>query len=300
MDTHFDVVIIGGSYSGLSAAMALGRSRRKVLIIDSNKPCNRFTPHSQNFITHDGAKPADIAGKARQQVLAYPTINLTEDLAVNAIRTNNIFTITTENGYTYTAAKILFSTGVTDNLPDIEGVKDCWGVSAIHCPYCHGYEYSDTNTGILANGDAACHYALLVSNLTKTLSIFTNGPKDFTPEQLEKLNENNIAIYENPVKQVKHTEGYIDSIELADTSLHKISALYVRPQNTQHCTIPQDLGCSLNEQGYIVADMMQKTSVPGVFASGDCCTPMRSVSTAVAQGTMAGAAINAELCGERF
>jgi len=300
MNTNFDVIIIGGSYSGLSAAMALGRSRRSVLIIDSGKPCNRFTPHSQNFITHDGDKPAEIAAKAREQVLAYPTVTLIEALAVNALKDSSIFAITTQKGQTYTALKLLFATGVKDDLPDIKGLTDCWGVSAIHCPYCHGYEYRDKATGILGNGDAAYHYALLVSNLTNTLSIYTNGPKNFTPEQLEKLNVNNIIIYESPVQLVNHDNGYIDSVVLEDNTIPVLSALYVRPQSTQHCTIPQDLGCSLNEQGYITTDMMQKTTIPGIFASGDCCTPMRSVSNAVAQGGMAGAAINAELCSERF
>jgi len=300
MKSHFDVIIIGGSYSGLSAAMALGRSLRNVLIIDSGKPCNRFTPHSQNFITHDGVKPAKITAIAREQVLAYPTVKLTEDLAVSADNQNNCFIVKTEKGNTYTAAKLLFATGVKDNLPEISGLADCWGISAIHCPYCHGYEYRNEPTGILGNGDAAYHYAMLVSNLTKNLIIYTNGPKDFTEIQLEKLTANNIAIYESPVQKINHNKGYMSSIELADKTTHDLCAVYIRPQNTQHSMLPQDLGCSLNEQGYIVTDFMQKTTLPGIYASGDCCSPMRSVSSAVAQGTMAGAAINAELCGERF
>ncbi|MFL9845897.1 NAD(P)/FAD-dependent oxidoreductase [Flavobacterium rhizosphaerae] len=300
MQSHFDVIIIGGSYSGLSAAMALGRSLRNVLIIDSGTPCNRFTPHSHNFITHDGATPYQIAQKAKEQVLAYETVTFTEDLALSAERVADGFRLTTQKQNTYTATKILLATGVKDELPAINGLKDCWGISAIHCPYCHGYEYKHKATGILANGDAAFHYALLVHNLTQKLTVFTNGPKDFTPEQLEKLQKNNISVQESPVVKINHQNGYMGSIVLQDANEQALSALYVRPKSIQQTDIPQRLGCGINEQGYIITDFMQKTNIEGVYACGDCCTPMRAVSTAVAQGTMAGAAINMELCSDVF
>ncbi|KOS05900.1 pyridine nucleotide-disulfide oxidoreductase [Flavobacterium akiainvivens] len=300
MQTQLDVIIIGGSYAGLAAAMSLGRSLRNVLIIDSGKPCNRFTPHSQNFITHDGEVPAAIAQKAKEQVLAYPTVTFTEGLVIKAKKTNSTFEVTLESGDTYTAKKLLFATGVKDNLPNVEGLADCWGKSVIHCPYCHGYEFHSETTGILGNGDSAYHHALLVSNLTANFTIFTNGPKEFSTEQLEKFDKNNINIIEKPVIKATHNEGYISELILEDGSVHKLSALYVRPKSTQHCDIPQTMGCSLNEHGFIAVDMMQKTSVSGIYAAGDCCTQMRSVSAAVAQGNMAGAAINMELCSENF
>ena len=137
---HFDVIVIGGSYAGLSASMALGRSLRSVLIIDSGKPCNRTAPHSHNFITQDGEPPATIAQKAKAQVLVYPTIQFVADTVQSAQKEKNLFRIKTEANVEFTAKKLLFTTGIRDLMPDLPGFADCWGISVIHCPYCPGYE----------------------------------------------------------------------------------------------------------------------------------------------------------------
>jgi len=156
-----DVIIIGGSYAGLSAAMTLGRSMRKVLIIDSGKPCNRQTPYSHNFITHDGETPAAIAQKAREQVLKYPTVQLVNDTALRASKNENGFEIITASEAAYNTTKIIFATGVLDIMPDIKGFAECWGISILHCPYCHGYEVKDKPLGIIANGDVAKTHSAL-------------------------------------------------------------------------------------------------------------------------------------------
>src|SRR5690606_35998437 len=129
MQTGYEVIIIGGSYAGLSAGMALGRASRNILIIDSNLPCNRHTPHSHNFITLDGETPAAISEKAKQQVLRYPTVTFLKDKAVTGTKANGMFTITTQSGKSFTTSKLLFATGVTDIMPPIGGIEDCWGIS---------------------------------------------------------------------------------------------------------------------------------------------------------------------------
>ncbi len=195
----FDVIIIGGSYSGLSAAMALGRALRNVLIIDGGLPCNRQTPHSHNFITHDGEKPSVIAQKAKLQVLKYSTVQFHEGLAISGKKIDNGFLITTELMEEFTARKLIFSTGVKDLIPAIKGFSECWGISVIHCPYCHGYEVKHEKTGILANGDFAFHYAQLIHNWTKDLTIYTNGASTLTQEQLDKIALHNIPIIEKAI-----------------------------------------------------------------------------------------------------
>ena len=130
---------IGGSYAGLSAALSLGRAMRRVLMLDSGQPCNWQTPHSHNFLTQDGSPPAALAAVARAQVLAYPTVQLRNDLATGV--TGASFTVTTAAGPTVRAKKLLFATGICDLLPPVPGLATCWGISVIHCPYCHGYEY---------------------------------------------------------------------------------------------------------------------------------------------------------------
>jgi thioredoxin reductase len=153
--SQFDVLIIGGSYAGLSAAMALARAMRKVLIVDSGKPCNRQTPQSHNLITQDGATPAQIAAIAKEQVLAYPTVQFKNDMVTTISGSNNAFIIETAVGEKVRAGRVLFAAGIRDIMPPIDGFEACWGISVIHCPYCHGYEYRNEITGVLGNGKAA-------------------------------------------------------------------------------------------------------------------------------------------------
>ncbi len=296
----YDVIIIGGSYSGFSAAMALGRTLRSVLIIDSGKPCNRKTPHSHNFITQDGETPAAISAKAKEQVLAYPTVTFITDVATEAKKISGGFEIATALETIYCGKKLLIATGVKDIMPDIEGFAECWAKSVVHCPYCHGYEIRGKKTGILANGDAAYHYALLVSQLTDDLMIFTNGKADFTKEQLDKLEKNNITLSEKVVAKLEHTEGYVTSIIFEDGSRQSIEAIYSKPVTVQHTDIPETLGCIINEIGLIQADEMQRTNVSGIYAAGDCTSGQRAVAVAVGSGMKAGAIINSELAMEVF
>src|SRR5688500_15047914 len=138
--TKFDVIIVGGSYSGLAAGMALGRALRKVLIIDSGKPCNRYTPHSHNFITHDGKPPGEIGALARQQVEKYNTVKFFNAIALKSENKGNLFHISAGSNAIFSAKKLIFATGIRDLMTDIAGFEECWGKSVIHCPYCHGYE----------------------------------------------------------------------------------------------------------------------------------------------------------------
>lgn len=296
----FEVIIIGGSYAGLSAAMALGRALRKVLIIDSGLPCNRQTPHSHNFITQDGEEPGVIAKKAREQLLQYDTVSFVNGLAKSGTRTENGFSITTQNDQVFTAKKLIFATGIKDIMPAIEGFSACWGISVIHCPYCHGYEVRNEKTGILANGDIAFHYAQLIRNWTKDLTIFTNGKSTLSQEQLQKLAEHQIPVVETEVSHIKHKEGALEQVVFTDKSAIALKAVYARPDFEQHCKIPQQLGCELTEQGFLTVSMFQKTTVDGIFACGDNSSPLRAVSHAVATGTIAGAALNNEMTEEEF
>jgi thioredoxin reductase len=297
---NFDVIIIGGSYAGLSAAMALGRALRKVLLIDSGRPCNRQTPHSHNFITHDGEKPAVIAEKARSQVLNYSTVKFHNDLAVSGKKTENGFSVTTQAGTVFHAKKLIFATGVRDIMPEMKGFPECWGISVIHCPYCHGYEVKGRRTGILANGNMAFHYAQLIRNWTKDLTVLTNGAADFSPEQMEKFSRHHIRVIEKEIAGLNHKNGHLSEAVFKDNSVFELEAMYSRPAFEQHCKIPEALGCEMTEQGLLKVDMFQKTSVPDVFACGDNTSMMRSVANAVSAGNIAGAVVNNGMLEEEF
>ncbi len=297
---NFDVIIIGGSYAGLSSAMALGRSLRKVLIIDSGLPCNRQTPHSHNFLTQDGKTPKEISTIAKQQVEKYETIKFFQGLAIKGTKTENGFEIATETNDKFTAKKLIFASGIKDTMPDIKGFSECWGISVIHCPYCHGFEYRNQNTAVIANGQKAFHLASLVNNLTNKVTILTNGSADFSAEQLGKLNNHNIKIIETKILEIEHQNGQLKNLIFKDGNKISFDVAYGAIPFIQHSDIPVSLGCELTEQGYIKVDFMQKTTVPNVFACGDNAIMMRSVANAVSSGNIAGAIANGELVHEQF
>ncbi|MEM6894661.1 MAG: NAD(P)/FAD-dependent oxidoreductase [Bacteroidota bacterium] len=296
----FDVIIIGGSYSGLSAAMALGRALRNVLVIDSGKPCNRQTPHSHNFITQDGKTPEEISTVAKEQVGRYPTVEFYPGMAIAAKKVGDAFIITTQQNHSFRAKKLILAMGIKDVMPNIAGFAECWGISVIHCPYCHGYEVSHQKTGILASGDMAFHYAQLIRNWTKDLTIFTNGKATFTREQLQKLEKHTIPIIEKEVTALKHDQGKLEELVFSDGSTFSLKAAYARPEFEHHSDIPKQLGCELTEQGLIKVDTLQKTTVDGVFSCGDMASPFRAVSHAVAAGTTAGVMLNNEMILDEF
>ncbi|RDB04817.1 NAD(P)/FAD-dependent oxidoreductase [Runella aurantiaca] len=297
---HFDVIVIGGSYAGLSASMALGRSLRSVLIIDSGKPCNRTAPHSHNFITQDGETPAAIAQKAKDQVLVYPSIQFVADTVQSAQKEGNLFRIKTEANVEFTATKLLFATGIRDLMPDLPGFADCWGISILHCPYCHGYEVNGTALGILGNGEMGFEFAKLISQWTPHLTLFTNGPSTLSAEQTQKLLQHHIAIIEDEFDHLEQTDGKLEQVIFKNGSKQAVSAIFARVPFQQHCTIPQELGCELTENGYLKIDHFNQTTVAGVYAAGDNTSPMRAVSEATAAGTKAGASINKELIQDSF
>ncbi len=298
--TDFEVIIIGGNYAGLSAALALGRSLRRVLIIDSGDPCNRQTPHSHNFLTQDGKTPNEISSIARQQVLEYETVQFHQGLATGGTKTANGFVVTTDANDQYTAQKLIFATGIKDAMPDIKGFKESWGISIIHCPYCHGYEYRDQNTGILANGAKAIHLASLVRNLTDRITVLTNGMADFTSEQRDLLDKHRIKVIENGISEFEHTNGHLENVVLEDRSRIAFDAVYAAIPFVQHSDIPVSLGCELTEHGYIEVNDFQMTTAQGIYACGDNSNMMRSIANAVYSGNLTGAVVNGELSQEQF
>jgi thioredoxin reductase len=299
-NNHFDVIITGGSYAGLAAAMALGRALKKVLVVDDGRPCNRQTPHSHNFLTNDGKTPAEIAALANLQVKRYDTVSFFNGRATNANKTEDGFRVQLAGGEIFTAKKLVFATGIKDRLAPISGLAECWGISVIHCPYCHGYEVRNEKTGILGNGDSAFDFTKLISNWAKDLRIFTNGAARFSDEQIKKLQEHRIEIVEKEIEKLEHNNGYLRHIIFKDGSSSSITALYAPAPFEQHCKIPESLGCELTEEGYIKIDSSLETTVKGVFAIGDNASKMRTVANAVAMGTAAGMMISKKMILDAF
>lgn len=296
----YDVIIIGGSYAGLSAAMALGRSLKKTLLIDDGKPCNRQTPHSYNFLTRDGQTPQEISTVAKEQVRKYESVTFHNGRAKIGTKTDNGFVIETYAEEVFQSKKLIFATGIKDEMLPIPGFSDCWGISVVHCPYCHGYEIRQQETAIFATGNIAFHLATLVRNLTDQLTILTNQEHDFRPEQLQKLEKHGIKINEKEMGEIKHEHGHLSEVVFKDGTSLTLDAMYTSVPFQQTSDIPMSLGCELTEEGHIAVDGFQKTTVSGIYACGDNASGMRSIANAISSGSLAGAMVNMGITNENF
>ena len=296
----FDVIIVGGSYSGLAAGMTLARALRQVLIIDNGEPCNKQTPHSHNFLTQDGKTPEEITNLAKQQVGRYKNVKFINALATKGVKAENGFEIQIASGEAFHARKLIFATGIRDIMPGIDGFAACWGISVLHCPYCHGYEVSNKKIGILGNGEYGFEFSRLISNWTKDLTVFTNGVSLLTTEQTDKLEKHHIRTVEKEVDKLEHVNGYLQNIIFRDGTKSLVEALYAQSPFEQHSQIPEALGCEITDEGYIKTDVSQRTSIDGVFACGDNASKLRSVANAVSMGTITGMMVNKEIIFEKF
>lgn len=295
-----DVIIVGGSFAGLAAAMALGRALRKVVIIDSGHPCNEQTPESHNFLTNDGKPPKDIISAVLSEIRQYSTVQLVRATAMRATKTSTGFTIETNDGEIFNSRKIVLATGIKDVIPPIPGFSESWGISVLHCPYCHGYEIRGQKTGVLANGDNAFELASLISNWTDDLTLFTHGPSTLTPVQADKLKSHRVLVHENEIKKLHHDNGRMTAVSFRGGSRVPLQALYARLPFVQHSEIAKVLGCELTGEGYIKIDDANCSTVQGVYACGDNISKMRTVANAVAMGTATGFMVNKEMIEEDF
>jgi thioredoxin reductase len=280
-----DVIVVGGSYAGLAAALQLGRARRRVLVIDAGVRRNRNAAHSHGFLGQDGRDPAEIAAQGRAEVLAYPTVRWVESSAESVARDGDTFAVTVAGGERFLAERLILALGVIDELPDLPGVAERWGRSIFHCPYCHGYELGGGEIGVLATAPISVHQAMMLPDWGKT-TYFTRGFEP-TPEERAALARRGVTIEPAPVARI---EGRA-TVRLADDRALSFAGLFLAPQNRIAGRIAGDLGLEMEEGpvgSIIKTDMMKATSVPGVFACGDAALLAGSVSFAVADGARAG------------
>lgn len=288
-----DVIVVGGSYAGISAALQLARARKSVLVIDAGERRNRFADESHGFLAQDGAPPSRIAEEAKTQLLAYPTVRWAAARAVDAAGQADAFTVTTDDGARHAGRRIVLALGVEDVLPAIPGLAEQWGAGAFGCPYCHGYELGGDPVAVIATGPASIHHATIVSEWGPT-TLFTNGALVPGDAEAADLARRGMAIDATPIAKVKGARG-TPALGLADGRTLIFAGLFVTASVRIVSDLPQRLGCAMNDTpiGRLVkVDGMQATSVPGVFACGDAANPMASIALAVGTGAMAGAAVH--------
>lgn len=289
-----DALIIGGSYAGMAAALQLARARRQVLVVDAGRRRNRFAAHSHGFLTQDGETPDGIAARARQQLLRYPTVTWIGATAETAAIVDEGFTLRLEDGSQRHGRRLVLATGVTDTLPALPGLRERWGISVFLCPYCDGYELAQGPLGVLATSDAWFHQAMLIPEWGPT-TLFTQGRYHPDDEQRARLAARGVAIEATPVLSVG---GDRATLQLADGRAVALAGLFLVPRTDFANAVAHGLGCALEEGPmgrFLRTDARKATSVPGVFACGDAARAAGSVSLAVGDGAMAGAAVHQSL-----
>nr|WP_272214605.1 NAD(P)/FAD-dependent oxidoreductase [Marinicella sp. W31]MDC2880231.1 NAD(P)/FAD-dependent oxidoreductase [Marinicella sp. W31] len=292
-----DVLVIGGSFAGLSAAMQLARARKPVLVLDTGMPRNRFAVASHGFPGQDGRSPADIRVRLRAELSAYPSVRFQDGAALSASREDTGFRVSLNNGNDVTARRIILAYGVRDSLPDLPGLAERWGASVLHCPYCHGYELNRQPVGVLARDEMAQHQAMLLPDWGPT-TLFTGAAFRPTAEQEQSLKKRGVEIEDTPVAELIGSGPALEAVRLEDGRTVPLAGLFLAPQTAPSSDIAAQLGCEMRDGPtgpYIAVDQMQTTTVAGVFAAGDLASPMANATIAAASGVMAGVAAHRSL-----
>lgn len=295
-EAEFDVVVVGGSYAGLSAALQLARARRRVLVIDAGHRRNRAAGQSHGFLSQDGSDAAAIAAQGREQLRAYPTVAWARDTAIAAAAEHDAFRVTLTDGGSVRGRRLVLATGVTDTLPAIDGLAQRWGKTVFHCPYCHGYELDEGAIGVLASSELALHQALMLPDWGPT-TLFLNGA--FTPNetQASALAARGVAV--EPAR-VARIDGHADVV-LDDGRRVQLAGLFVAPRTHPSSPLAAQLGCVFEDGPmgpFVQTDAQKASSVAGVFCGGDLARAAGNVAMAVADGALAGIAAHRSLIAE--
>jgi len=286
-----DVIIIGGSFAGLAAALQLGRARRKVTVLDTGLPRNRFAGHSHGLLGHDHKPPLDILAEARQQLARYPAIKLVNARADNVSGVIDDFSVLTADGESLGARRVILSYGVADQMPDVPGFAESWGTSIVPCPYCDGFEVADRHWGHVWSGPQSHNQARLFRDWTDKLTVFADG-RDIAPDIRADLANRNIAVVDGRIIDIAHHKGRIATVNLDSGRNVAVDVLFASPRNKPSASLHEAFGLATADTptGIVLkVDERRQTSVPGIYAAGDLATPfLPSVTQASSQGAMAG------------
>ncbi len=290
----YDVVVVGGGAAGLSAALVLGRARRRVVVVDAGTPRNAPAAHMQGFLSRDGMPPAELLATARAEVRSYG-VELADERVVDVTRG---FALRLAAGRTLTARRLLLATGAVDELPDIPGARERWGRDFLHCPYCHGWEVRDQPLGVLGTDSGSVDHAHLLRQWSGDVIFFAHAYPVNAAESAA-LAARGIRVVEGLVAQFSIVDDRLDAVRLADGRTIPRAAVFIRPTlRARTDGLLDALGCDVDEWGLVRADATGRTSVPGVWAAGNVTNPRAQVITAAGEGSAAAIAINADLVDE--
>ncbi|HWI91679.1 MAG TPA: NAD(P)/FAD-dependent oxidoreductase [Flavisolibacter sp.] len=291
----YDCIIVGGGPAGLNAAIVLGRCRRKVLIFDTEQYRNRYSHGIHNYLTRDDILPHDFLQLCQKELEKY-SIQKIHKKVINAKKNDDdVFVVKDENGTVYYSKKLLIATGLIDTLPDVESIRDFYGKSVFHCPYCDGWEVRDKKIGVYARNKEGWELALALKGWSDTITLYTDGKNKVKPFQKEYLDVNEIAIVRAPIAKLHGTNGILEKIIFKNGEERDCDALFFVNGYSQQCNIAEAFGCEVSKKGVIVTNRVQQTNIKGLYVAGDASKDMQFVVVAGAEGAKAGVTINKEL-----
>ncbi|MFG2125590.1 NAD(P)/FAD-dependent oxidoreductase [Streptomyces sp. NPDC048710] len=298
MTETYEVVVVGGGAAGLSAALVLGRARRRTLVVDAGEPRNAPSAHLQGYLSRDGMSPAEFLAVGREEIARYG-VELVRDRVVDATRDED-FTVVLASGRTVRARQLVVATGLKDELPPVPGIAERFGRDVIHCPYCHGWEARDRATGVLASSPMSVHQALMVTQWSKDVRLFLHEVREteLTDEDRRRLAAAGVTVVPGAVAEVLAGEDRLTGVRLTDGTVHDREVLYVAPRAVPQNDLLVRLGAELRETpfgSFPVIDERGLTTVPGLWAAGNVGGFAEQVVNAASRGYRAGAAINGEL-----
>lgn len=293
-----DVVVIGGGAAGLAGAITLARSRRSVLVVDAGAPRNAPADGVHALLGHDGIPPAELLARGRDELARYGGSVVSAEVAV-ARADGDGFVVELTDGRCLTARRLLVTTGLVDELPDVPGLAEQWGRGVVHCPYCHGWEVRDRRIVVLGSSPMSGHQALLFGQLSDDVTLLTHDA-DLTADQLGELRSVGIAVVDGRAEAIESTDGSLTSVRLTDGRVLDCEVVTVATRMVARAGFMEPLGLRpvVHPSGmgvHLAVDATMRTEVPGVFAAGNVTDLSAQVGAAAAAGTMAGAQINADL-----
>ncbi|MCG7579613.1 NAD(P)/FAD-dependent oxidoreductase [Mycolicibacterium sp. OfavD-34-C] len=303
MDNEWECVIVGGGAAGLSAALVLGRARRRTLLIDAGGQSNRAAHGIGGLLGFDGVPPAELYARGRRELERYPSVEV-RDGEVRAAAAGDGITLDLADGAGVHTRRLLLATGMRYDYPDLPGLAPLWGRSVFHCPFCHGWEVRDQPLAVLAQGERAVHMATLLRGWSDNVVLLTGGPADLSDDDRARLDIAGIPIDERKVRELDSAAGELHAVLFDDGARLPRSALLVAAELRQRSGLATQLGVKLVATGPVSpeavdVDPLYRTSVPGVFAAGDVCAQMPQIAAAVAAGSAAAVSVMASITEER-
>jgi thioredoxin reductase len=286
-----DVIIIGGSFAGLAAALQLGRARRKVTVLETGLQRNRFAGRSHGVLGHDHKPPSDILAEARQQLARYPAIRMVNVRADGISGNIDNFSVLTDNGESLGARRLILSYGVVDQMPAVPGFAENWGTSIIPCPYCDGFEVAGQHWGLVWAGPQSMNQVRLFHDWTDRLTVFADG-HDISPEIRADLSRRNTPLVDGRIVGIARHGSHGATLQIDNGPDVAVEILFAHPRNNPSAALHETLGLATVDTPAGIAiktDERRETSMPGIYAAGDLANPgTPSVTTAIWQGAMAG------------